>query len=489
MRSGSDVQVEKKLLQLINGEPFRELEKYYSNKTIMDILGVSRNENKHSNIIAWILSSDEEHDLGDYPLRKLLETICFIKIKLGSVHLTEFEDWILPEEIISGNYKISDIKVKREKLILDKKRLDIYIEFTIRYSEKEEHEVFIIIENKIDSNEGENQTTDYYNWAKQHASNEKKKFIGLFLSPSTKQEYNEYLKNGKNTKCQCVEFIQINYQYLVDGVIEPCALRVKSYENKYIIENYLRCLSQPSLKLIVNDSNQYRGPHTKKIKKHTNDVDIDFTILAVSKKEKDMVQRIWSEHENILTSIISTIYGNVDDLKVNDISLIKKFYNSRKTLKLVLYVLAIILRKNETNENQDCINMLNAIVGNKIAFKFNGEIYNSYNKKKKSYGWLGRNLIEEYLKIITEENVLLESIDLLRDNKWSSPWLEKILIFEVDFIKEDARTQGHYFNKSEELIRWNNSKDLYAARYWTKEDIFVLADILKLNDKISILYF
>jgi len=480
--------IQKELLDLINCEEFQELEKYYSNKTIMDILGVSRNETNHSNFIAWLLSSNGEHGLEDFPLRKLLETICFIDSKIDTSNYSILPTWINKDDIISGNYKLDNIKVEREKTInnKNKRRLDIYIEFDIQRDSKKFQKSFIIIENKINSTESKNQTKDYYNWAEKHSNENNMNFVCLFLSPQTKQEYRKYFKSGKNQSCTCETFIEINYQYLADGVIEPCILKVEASEYKLFLESYIRCLSQPSIDLVLNYSSN--NEKTRQRNKTGNIEDIDYTIMAVGKSEKRLVKKIWKDNQKILKSIIQSVSGKDSDLSSNDKVLLKQFYNTKKVLKSILFVLTLLLEDiNDIEDNKNYFDMVNSIFNNKICFYFNSKKYKKGGRSGNSYGWLGRDLIAEYAR--QNPNMkLVNFINLIQKQNWSSPWLDEIIVPRSEWRDDYPKNHGHFFEESNAIVKWNENTDIYVARYWTKDDILLLVELLGFKDKVELQY-
>ena len=68
---------EKDIIQAIidfNNDPeVQQLQSFYYNQTVPDILGVSRNETSHSTFLAWLFNPTANHGLGAQPLVQLLE--------------------------------------------------------------------------------------------------------------------------------------------------------------------------------------------------------------------------------------------------------------------------------------------------------------------------------------------------------------------------------------------------------------------------------
>ena len=83
----------KQYLDLTNSKEYIELYNYYQKATFMDVLGVSRQENPHSSFWGWLLSDSSNHEMGDFPLRKFIETVCFAYVKLYSSKGLENDPW------------------------------------------------------------------------------------------------------------------------------------------------------------------------------------------------------------------------------------------------------------------------------------------------------------------------------------------------------------------------------------------------------------
>ena len=49
---------------------YQRLYAYYLQNTIFDVLGIQRNEARHSSFLAWLLNPDASHMLKEMPLRK-----------------------------------------------------------------------------------------------------------------------------------------------------------------------------------------------------------------------------------------------------------------------------------------------------------------------------------------------------------------------------------------------------------------------------------
>ena len=72
----------------------RHLENYYGTKSLGEIFGVSRKELAHSKFLAWLLSNQESHNLGNYPFKKFLEILVLSPMNTKSKAQKELFDSI-----------------------------------------------------------------------------------------------------------------------------------------------------------------------------------------------------------------------------------------------------------------------------------------------------------------------------------------------------------------------------------------------------------
>lgn len=133
-------------------------------KTLLDIWGVGRRENGHSNFLAWLLTPEVSHDLGDFALQKML-------LLLASCQLSPEQQ--LPESIhhavLAGKNITRSARVEREVAIPPNGRVDIVATIELSQELAGIKHVQIVLENKIDAAETDHQTIRYY----QHFSAQK----------------------------------------------------------------------------------------------------------------------------------------------------------------------------------------------------------------------------------------------------------------------------------------------------------------------------
>ncbi|MCL2672154.1 MAG: PD-(D/E)XK nuclease family protein [Clostridiales bacterium] len=294
-----DLQKLREQILAFNIDPdYAHLQSYYKKKSFFNVLGVSRDENRHSAFLHWLLSPDESHGLGDYALRCLLGLIVLVKneqrAKNGELHFPKdyAENGNLEDAITCGRYTLDQIVCKREMQI-PAGRIDVFLSF--EFQTNKTRCLQIILENKVKAKEGKEQTDRYYEYGK---NTEDRESLYLFLSPLSNAEFKEHPLN-----CKCKKFIGLNYQYLVDCVLEPCLMQCREEDAKSFIEEYLRTLSQPSFEY--------------------DDIENAEIIMAVCKKERELLRRFWERNKAILMAVLK-------DSKKTE--LLRCFWESNRTL-------------------------------------------------------------------------------------------------------------------------------------------------------------
>uniref|UniRef100_A0AAU8AY92 PD-(D/E)XK nuclease superfamily n=1 Tax=Dulem virus 37 TaxID=3145755 RepID=A0AAU8AY92_9CAUD len=277
--------LQKQIIDFGNSAEFKELNAYYSQPSIFSALGVSRHENTHSNFLAWLITPKPEkndHGLGDMPLRKFLEALslaCTLPHSIGKISPD------LSGAITAGTYTLSGVEVEREKHV-GVGRIDIYITGNIEFDQRE-YPLTIVIENKVKSSEHDSQTKRYLEALRPPVSRPGF-FLSVFLTPLSNREYE--LQNEPT--CEAKEFIELNYQYLADYVIEPCRNSLQEGSIKRYLTEYLLALSLPEMR-------QDKG---------------DF-VMAISSEERILLSRFWDKHKDLLTAVILSMgdYVPLDD--------------------------------------------------------------------------------------------------------------------------------------------------------------------------------
>lgn len=483
----------KAYLNMINCSEYIELKQYYYQDTFMDILNVARDEKPHSAFIAWLLNPKSSHGLKDYPFRKILETVAFSRTKFydegdtftdkkefpnAPTNILDNQEYI--KALIYGNYELSDIYVDNEVKIPKisnsngRSFADIFVYSKIKIKNEEEKNFIFVIENKVKSSENTAsgiQTDEYakcLNDINNYKSIEpirdvvfKKRntlICYVFLNTYSKKEIeNELLQiknNNKKIKKNAIAeskcFCTLNYQYLLDGVLEPCFKECQTEPEKTRISEYIRVLGKSANEL-----------DNKELEK--------FTIMAISQKEKQLSKSLYDNHKDAVMSAFNYYLNENAD---KDKSLLIPLSN---TLCEIL---------NEEDENYKIIKDVSKSRNEKPIYECNGELYCSngsrikdIDKKPKPIKYLP---IDAITKIITENGFTRKKVEEFREQlkeKTKPNYNAK----EFIIIKgEETYEQENPYYKDEILVDGTYCK---IANWWYGVDIDNIAGVLKKYDK------
>ena len=275
-------QIRNEIIKFKNDVVSQKLENYYGTKSLGEIFGVSRKELAHSNFIAWLLSNQESHNLGNYPFKKFLEILVLSgRNQESNKHKKVFD------AIVTGDLSVNELQIITEKSIKSVGRVDILIEAEIEFF-GEFKSLRVVIENKVSTKEHSDQTTKYFNY---YESLEGKNWINLyvFLTPIS----GVALSDLEEPECSCKEYIQTNYQNLVDYLLEPILNMDATDKTKLIIREYLQTLSQPAQN---EDDEEHRQG----------------MIMAISNDERELLSHFWDRNQKLILSALYAISSDPD---------------------------------------------------------------------------------------------------------------------------------------------------------------------------------
>ena len=476
----------KAFLHMINSEEYIKLYDYYNQKTFMDILGVSRRENEHSNFLAWLFNPSENHGMDDYPLKKLLQTIAFRRKKDDNYNSVEpknllnkkYDKYI--DDFIYDNFRIESVEeITREKVISNQKRLDLFIRFeAIFFSPNEKETINLLIENKITSSENDNQTNGYAKWLLEQDGF----VIPIYLGVATNNELKE--TNKPKLKPKNAEFMVLNYQYMMDGIFEPCLLKCKTEFGHNLIKEYIACLGKA---LEVDTDKNPRN-----------------LVMATSKYEKKLVEELWNNHK---IALIEQFDKHSSPANNSSKEAVEFYIAVAETLRILADSERIHL---DDAESVKVGNMKKEKSVSKI-YCYDGKNYKKYQREN-SIGALCRELIKVYAKGVDYQQ--LE--DMLKiDSLQKNPWLRGVVLEETqkdslgDCSAYDPNKkcntcsnkkhkggccrqdfEDHFFAEDQysdkKLPSTKDGKDFYIARYFTVENLEDIIDKLGFKNEVKI---
>ena len=275
-------------------ESINDLKRYYSTPTAWEIINQSRKETRHTQFLAWFFGNkDFNADPNAGPIKKLIVLL----LKWANMQENAAFDEELANSIYSQSLSILSYNVTPEYDILvepyGEGDIDILVSCVAKVNDVERN-INIAIENKIGAPEttkkrfGKDgtettlyQTKAYY----QYITKEYKDDINLFvfLKPTDRD-----LENVKQAECKCDKYIQINYQELLDNIIQPvCDQKDISVENKYRLKDYIKTLGKPA--------------------ETDEDTNKNIIIMAMNQKERELLTIFFKNNEDLIRAAINTL--------------------------------------------------------------------------------------------------------------------------------------------------------------------------------------
>jgi len=197
-----------------------ELEKELNKFNLFDVLKSTHNEYLHSSVIRWLLDPKETHGLKDYFLKNFLKKVLFLNkddphLQFSPIEIDvfDFDNSLVQSEEVFSNRRRGDISITNER-----------------------NKFYILIENKIFSGEGEQQTKEYVKETEKRYHDYRRLYI--FLTP-----------DGRSPESE--EFITFSYSDFI-GVIDD----VLTSKKEEISDNTKFIMSQLKRNVEVNILNE-----------------------------------------------------------------------------------------------------------------------------------------------------------------------------------------------------------------------------------------
>lgn len=278
--------VEEWLMQFHSNQATRAIIRKINQNSILDIYGIARSETHHSKFLAWLFNPNESHNTGELALRKLLN----IAVRRGLEQNNQSEDflWVKNTVLTSASLSLtsaSDVQVSTESYVEAqgkkgaKGRIDVLVSNLALGGEL----INIIIENKIYSNEHDEQTTTYFEGINKKFPD--KKNIFLYLTPKPNWE----MPKVDGPSCTCKDFIEINYQDILTEVLSSILEEPISSATKIAIEDYIHCITSPSI-------------HSK-----------IYNTMAVDKETNEMLKKFWDANQDLIRAAIDAFVSSEED--------------------------------------------------------------------------------------------------------------------------------------------------------------------------------
>jgi hypothetical protein len=218
--------------QLISDPEFQELHRFLTMESFFGILGINEREVVHTCLLGWLLNPRASHGMGSQPLRQFLLLCSRRLFKEKAAFGDEFRDisFIDPASISATNF--DQLKVQTE-YPHDFGRCDIFVySNSISSDETQCKSPFLLIEYKINADEGEDQTERYV------------EFVNQLLDEQEEQRYPllVYISPTTDVHAPCQPFISIGFQDLLEWIAMLDRNLTKTQIGQFLVSEYAAVL-------------------------------------------------------------------------------------------------------------------------------------------------------------------------------------------------------------------------------------------------------
>lgn len=288
--------VEEWLMQFHSNQATRAIIRKINQNSILDIYGIARSETHHSKFLAWLFNPNESHNTGELALRKLLN----IAVRRGIEQNNQSKDFLSVKKKVLTSASLSSTSTSNVQVLTEsyveaqgkkgaKGRIDILVSNLALGGKL----INIIIENKIYSNEHDEQTTTYFEGINKKFPDQKNIF--LYLTPKPNWE----MPKEDGPSCTCKDFIEINYQDILTEVLTSILEEPISSATRIAIEDYIHCITSPSI-------------HSK-----------NYNSMATDKETNEMLKKFWDANEELILAAINA-FANSGETKYKGVDKVQK---------------------------------------------------------------------------------------------------------------------------------------------------------------------
>lgn len=275
------------------------LRKYYATPTVWEITGQARKETSHTQFLAYLFGTKFNEDCNYSAVKRLL----LLLLKWAENQNIENFHPVLAESVYKQSLTVSKCQACTEVLASEeeygKGRIDVLINCEAKIHDeansisgnvnKPVKKINILIECKIDAPEtkkdGNFQTDMYHKYITDEYGGDENINLFVYLKPSREILLSEI----KEPECHCKKYIQIDFQELLDNVIQPISEQKElSPEHQFILKDYIRALGKPS--------ETENGKQLKQIR-----------TMAIGKEEKELLRSIFNKNETLIRAMIDTL--------------------------------------------------------------------------------------------------------------------------------------------------------------------------------------
>lgn len=288
---------------MYRSDEYKALMSMNNQMTLMHMLKIDRDEETHSAFLSHVfrtIPSQQVNSIENIPVESpvlLLMRLLAMKAQqqvelcdsVNRLVLSDLMEKSLWSNLMTNDCSVSVSKVKTEdynQTDSQKGRADIVIDCYVKYNDgSDPFKVRIVIENKIDSKEGQGQCKKYYDYydnnhqSKVMIRDGVKENIFVFLAPHSPKETSDK------------HFIKIEYTDLLRYVFRPMLNNRSAYSENILqaIEIYLKTITSPK-----NDQ------------------------IAMDEEYINLVKRFFNNNEQLIEQVIEVVAGETTKKKFRD---------------------------------------------------------------------------------------------------------------------------------------------------------------------------
>lgn len=195
------------IAQLDHSKEFARLHQKFNQFNPFKVLRVDQFEIRHSNVLAWLLDPNENHQLGSFFIKKLLSRLV---TRVENEEKIEGSDWFT---YLYASF--SDVEVSREVKTDTNRFIDLLV---VVPSLK----LVIVIENKFHSNESSGQLEDYLTYTRNRFGADGYSIVPIFLTlTSDTPSYPDYWIVDYHDVLEIIKLhIELHKEAISDSVYE-----------------------------------------------------------------------------------------------------------------------------------------------------------------------------------------------------------------------------------------------------------------------------
>jgi PD-(D/E)XK nuclease superfamily len=273
---------------LDHSKEFAQLHQKFHQFNPFKILRVDQFEIRHSNVLAWLLNPNENHQLGSFFVKKILSSL---------ITKTENEDKLEGVDFLSYLYaSFSDTEVYREV----KTDTDRFIDLLVVVPSQQ---LVLVIENKFHAGESEGQLEDYLHYARMKYKDYT--IIPTFLTlASDAPSYEDYLLLDYNDVLDIItSYLNLYKEAIADNVYE-----FLTYYTAILREQLVKDEEAIELALGVYQDNQtaidllYLAQH-RELRKQPRYKELFQQLDALSTSNQEALKRIYEKSKQTIDYI------------------------------------------------------------------------------------------------------------------------------------------------------------------------------------------